>query len=116
MSVLCKNGCGFYGSEKFNSYCSKCFNEVRPAEVNKEATPEATAEPETSETPSKSNRCKMCHKKLGLTGISCRCGDVFCSTHRYEKEHNCDFDYKASERDQIKKNNPSVQADKLNKC
>merc|ERR1719430_2110033 len=29
----------------------------------------------------KKNRCASCKKKLGLTGFTCRCGELFCSIH-----------------------------------
>uniref|UniRef100_A0A1I8BVC9 A20-type domain-containing protein n=1 Tax=Meloidogyne hapla TaxID=6305 RepID=A0A1I8BVC9_MELHA len=29
------------------------------------------------------NRCQVCNKRVGLTGFDCRCGGLFCATHRY---------------------------------
>jgi len=43
-------------------------------------------------------RCFECRKKVGLTGIECSCGFVFCGVHRYPNNHNCDFDFKADAR------------------
>lgn len=43
-------------------------------------------------------RCFECRKKVGLTGIECSCGYVFCGVHRYPENHNCDFDFKADAR------------------
>ncbi|KAK0413966.1 hypothetical protein QR680_007084 [Steinernema hermaphroditum] len=63
--------------------------------------------------PKKTNRCTSCNKRVGLLGFSCRCGGLFCSQHRYEKEHDCGFDYKSLEREWIAKANPVVQADKI---
>ncbi|KAL7167650.1 hypothetical protein ACSBR2_038167 [Camellia fascicularis] len=40
------------------------------------------------------NRCSGCKRKVGLTGFRCRCGDLFCSKHRYSDHHDCSFDYK----------------------
>ncbi|KAI8569135.1 hypothetical protein RHMOL_Rhmol02G0255400 [Rhododendron molle] len=31
----------------------------------------------------KVNRCSGCWRKVGLTRFRCRCGDLFCSEHRY---------------------------------
>ncbi|MBA0848567.1 hypothetical protein Goshw_003941 [Gossypium schwendimanii] len=61
------------------------------------------------------NRCNACHKRVGLTGFSCRCGNIFCAAHRYSDKHNCPFDYRTAGRDAIAKANPVVRAEKLDK-
>lgn len=61
----------------------------------------------------RSNRCKECRKKVGLTGFSCRCGGLYCSIHRYSNEHECTFDYKESGAEEIRKSNPVVEAKKI---
>ncbi|KAG0592886.1 hypothetical protein KC19_1G287800 [Ceratodon purpureus] len=63
----------------------------------------------------KPNRCFSCKKRVGLTGFECRCGNLFCSAHRYTDKHSCPFDYKAAGQDAIAKANPVVKADKMNK-
>ncbi|XP_077210924.1 zinc finger A20 and AN1 domain-containing stress-associated protein 8-like [Tasmannia lanceolata] len=59
------------------------------------------------------NRCNTCRKRVGLTGFSCRCGNLFCSAHRYSEKHDCPFDYRTAGRDAIAKANPVVKAEKL---
>ena len=59
------------------------------------------------------NRCFQCNKKVGLTGFGCRCGNTFCSVHRYSDKHGCSFDYKAAGREEIKTANPVVNAEKV---
>ncbi|MGH0125028.1 UNVERIFIED_CONTAM: hypothetical protein FKN15_077246 [Acipenser sinensis] len=59
------------------------------------------------------NRCFMCRKKVGLTGFGCRCGNLFCGLHRYSDQHNCPYDYKAEAAEKIRKENPVVVADKI---
>jgi hypothetical protein len=63
----------------------------------------------------KRNRCswESCNKKLGLTGFDCRCGGQYCPLHRYANEHNCTFDYKEHGQNEIRKNMPVVQADRV---
>lgn len=61
----------------------------------------------------KKNRCFMCRKKVGLTGFDCRCGNLFCGLHRYSDKHNCPYDYKAEAADKIRKENPVVVAEKI---
>ncbi|XP_034437353.1 AN1-type zinc finger protein 6 [Hippoglossus hippoglossus] len=63
----------------------------------------------------KKNRCLTCRKKVGLTGFDCRCGNIFCSTHRYSDRHNCTFDYKADAVERLKKENPVVGGEKIQK-
>jgi len=31
----------------------------------------------------------LCRKKVGLLGFACRCGGVFCATHRLYEDHAC---------------------------
>ncbi|KAM9323361.1 AN1-type zinc finger protein 5-like isoform 1-T2 [Pholidichthys leucotaenia] len=71
-------------------------------------------EPKAPEPPKpKKNRCFMCRKKVGLTGFDCRCGNLFCGRHRYSDMHNCPYDYKAEAAAKIRKENPVVVADKI---
>lgn len=58
-------------------------------------------------------RCAACHKRLGLMGFKCRCGEQFCQVHRYPEEHQCPFDRKAAERSKLKDENPVVLSDKI---
>lgn len=61
------------------------------------------------------NRCSCsgCRRKLGLMGFRCRCGDMFCSEHRYSDRHDCSYDYKAAGREAIARENPVVKAAKI---
>ncbi|XP_057479551.1 zinc finger A20 and AN1 domain-containing stress-associated protein 8-like [Actinidia eriantha] len=61
------------------------------------------------------NRCTTCKKRVGLTGFKCRCGNLFCGSHRYSDKHECPFDYRTAARDAIAKANPLVKAEKLDK-
>ncbi|XP_062405490.1 AN1-type zinc finger protein 6 isoform X2 [Sardina pilchardus] len=63
----------------------------------------------------KKNRCFTCRKKVGLTGFDCRCGNVFCGIHRYSDIHNCTFDYKADAAEKIRKENPVIVGEKIQK-
>ncbi|KAH6559014.1 hypothetical protein KP509_1Z031900 [Ceratopteris richardii] len=63
----------------------------------------------------KPNRCFSCRRRVGLTGFKCRCGNIFCSVHRYSEEHNCTFDYKAKAKKEIAANNPVVRRTKIHK-
>ncbi|CDP20562.1 unnamed protein product [Coffea canephora] len=61
------------------------------------------------------NRCSCtgCRRKLGLMGFRCRCGDMFCSEHRYSDRHDCSYDYKTAGREAIARENPVVKAPKI---
>lgn len=61
------------------------------------------------------SRCGTCQKRVGLTGFSCKCGNVFCATHRYSDKHDCPFDYRTLGQEAIAKANPVIKADKLDK-
>ncbi|KDP22067.1 hypothetical protein JCGZ_25898 [Jatropha curcas] len=61
------------------------------------------------------NKCNTCKKRVGLTGFNCRCGNLFCASHRYSDKHNCPFDYRNAAREAIARANPIVKAEKLDK-
>jgi len=62
----------------------------------------------------KKNRCAVCRKKVGLTGIECRCGGLFCGV-RYSDRHKCTFDYREMGAQEIRSNNPLVVGEKIQK-
>nr|GLL34545.1 zinc finger A20 and AN1 domain-containing stress-associated protein 8-like [Ipomoea trifida] len=61
------------------------------------------------------SRCNSCKKRVGLTGFTCRCGNLFCAAHRYSDKHDCPFNYHKAAQDTIAKANPVVKAEKLDK-
>lgn len=108
-TVIVENKVGEGGANVVNkSHVEQVVEEVRQSQVE---------EGTTSENPEKrpANRCSFCRKRVGLTGFKCRCGDTFCSLHRYSNSHNCMFDYKSAGQDAIAKANPVIKADKIDK-
>ncbi|GLG93858.1 AN1-type zinc finger protein 5 [Gryllus bimaculatus] len=67
------------------------------------------------EAKKKKNRCAVCRKKVGLTGFECRCGGLFCAVHRYSDKHDCTFDYREMGAQEIRRNNPVVVGEKIQK-
>jgi len=101
-------------------------------ETNKEKLPEASSSATTEiagtsisddqedkdgdkDSKKKKNRCGICRKKVGLTGFECRCGGLFCAVHRYSDEHNCTYDYREHGAQEIRRNNPVVVGEKIQK-
>ncbi|CAM9331782.1 unnamed protein product [Lampetra planeri] len=78
----------------------------------------AQASSDGDQTPDKNkkkNRCFSCRKKVGLTGFDCRCGNLFCAIHRYSDKHDCPYDYRSAAAARIRKENPIVVAEKIQK-
>ncbi|XP_041666981.1 AN1-type zinc finger protein 5-like [Cheilinus undulatus] len=87
---------------------------VQPSSSSSHPSTAGSEESKAPEPPKpKKNRCFMCRKKVGLTGFDCRCGNLFCGIHRYSDKHNCPYDYKTEAADKIRKENPVVVADKI---
>ncbi|KGN46960.1 zinc finger A20 and AN1 domain-containing stress-associated protein 3 [Cucumis sativus] len=81
-------------------------------EVRTEVVRTAAAEERQQQQPS---RCMTCRRRVGLTGFKCRCGMVYCGSHRYPEQHGCEFDFKQMGKEQIAKANPVVKGEKLQK-
>lgn len=79
------------------------------------STAAAAAASVSADAKKKKNRCVTCRKKVGLTGIECRCGGLFCAIHRYSDKHDCSFDYRELGAAEIRRNNPVVVVEKIQK-
>ncbi|ARF11385.1 AN1-type zinc finger protein [Klosneuvirus KNV1] len=57
------------------------------------------------------NRCQLsdCNKKLSLTETlgKCKCGNIYCSSHKHSTHHKCTYDYKKDNNHNIYKAEPS---------
>ncbi|XP_053946078.1 uncharacterized protein LOC128855310 isoform X1 [Anastrepha ludens] len=103
------------------------INEESAAKTSTEAA--TAAGPSTSSQPAeddkdkeedkdakkKKNRCAECRKKVGLTGFQCRCGGLYCAVHRYSDKHDCTFNYREHGAQEIRRNNPVVVGEKIQK-
>jgi hypothetical protein len=67
------------------------------------------------EPPVKPKRCQHegCKTKLVLSDFVCRCKNYYCSSHRYSDIHKCSFDYQATGKDTLRKQNPAIVAEKF---
>ena len=126
VTSLCANGCGFNGSSTNKNLCSKCYKDcLKQNNTKSKGCKGVECESSTSSIigdmtsvsdVSKRNerkRCNNCKKKIGLLGFQCRCGDVFCGSHRYPEMHACKIDWKEIGREVLIKQNPLCISDKL---
>ncbi|PHT28412.1 Calcium-transporting ATPase 2, endoplasmic reticulum-type [Capsicum baccatum] len=125
--VLCINDRDFFGSAATMNMCSKCqkymillkqehaklaaasskdvvsrSSRCDESELALAGTAVASADLASpiSQVKSKEGlkKCTACRKRVGLTGFSCKCGDLFCADHHYSDKHNCPFDYRNADK------------------
>jgi predicted nucleic acid binding AN1-type Zn finger protein len=53
----------------------------------------------------KKKRCsfELCKKKCTILDLQCKCEKTFCGLHRLPETHNCDFDFKSTGREILRK-------------
>ncbi|PHT29545.1 hypothetical protein CQW23_30872 [Capsicum baccatum] len=141
--VLCINNCDFFGSAATMNMCSKRQKDMillkqehaklanasskdvvyrisssDESELAVVCTTVVSADLASliSQVKSKEGlkKCTACRKCVGLTGFSCKCGDLFCGVHHYSNKYNCPFDYRNVVPNAIAKANPIIVAEKLN--
>lgn len=61
----------------------------------------------------KKPRCVVCNKKLGLMVFTCQCNQLFCITHLQPELHNCKYDHKTKQKEELEKSLPKVTAEKV---
>lgn len=65
---------------------------------------------------SKKKRCFKCNKKLSLVPFNCKCENFYCSKCRMPEDHECTFNWKQDYKEKLEKENPKIEAKKLEKC
>lgn len=58
-------------------------------------------------------KCNKCNKKTGLIVFECKCNGKFCMNHRFANTHNCTYDFKIDDMNELIKNNPKIDTKKI---
>mmetsp|Transcript_7232 Transcript_7232/g.13714 ORF Transcript_7232/g.13714 Transcript_7232/m.13714 type:complete len:561 (-) Transcript_7232:189-1871(-) len=119
----CLQGCGYFGMT-FMGLCGPCYQKaagIKPrrsphqklhsARVKLDAVRRFRMAERLKQKNKK--RCWTCRRRVGITGIPCRCGFVFCGKHRYPEEHTCHFDHRGLHKKNLAEQNPLVEAAKF---
>ncbi|KAF8109843.1 hypothetical protein N665_0090s0025 [Sinapis alba] len=122
---LCINGCGVFGTPAYMNICSKCYHDLKitqEASIVKSLNLKPKTSFESVLASSSSTNIEMipqntaktrCNRKVGFMGFKCKCGNTFCSDHRYPENHECEFDFRVEVRDAIGKANPLLKGEKV---
>ncbi len=141
--VLCVKCHRFYGNPATNGCCSTCHKAMLSQKLEGPSTTpppvassgSAASAPQTgieeskkTQEPSRASqvlpamivqtdktRCWKCNVRVGYLGFLCKCEYVYCSKHRFFDDHQCTYDYKKADKTKLAKDNPLVQAEKLDK-
>ena len=61
-------------------------------------------------------KCKICNRKLkSIIPQSCKCGGYYCYIHKENILHNCTYNYLLENQEKLKRKNPKIIAEKINK-
>ena len=86
----------------------------KPIIVTQTTKVEETPPVETPPVKNLSPRCAHCNKKLGIANqFQCRCQNLYCIKHMHSFNHQCTFNYKQFHKEQLIKENPKIDKEKL---
>jgi hypothetical protein len=109
--------CGICLSRKANTrlrpcghqLCKACCKEVMKEGMSCPFCREKIYDNRPSSEKTDKRNCKVCKVKLPLTAFPCRCGELYCTTHRPPEEHECSYDYQGAQEAQLRGYRPHVQ-------
>ncbi|CAK92805.1 unnamed protein product (macronuclear) [Paramecium tetraurelia] len=115
---LCNICLTFFGTAATQFYCSKCYQTIlketsSETKQQKQVVQEIKQQDEVIKMKENPSKCKVCKRKLGISGIQCKCEAYFCNKHRLPEEHQCTFDHAEKAKQLLIKNNPFVNIKKL---
>jgi len=124
-TLLCSKGCGLYGLTKYKGMCSICYGketQTKSKDLKRRWRLALTKikvirrfysnlKPKQTNT----KRCWKCKRKIGITGIECRCGYIFCGKDRYASEHDCPYNFKEAHQKKLVKENLKLTGKKMDK-
>jgi len=124
--VLCTKGCGYFGLPRFKGMCSICYSKDDSTKrkemkrrfriaITKLSAVRRFRLAKVKPQQKNKSKCWKCPRKVGITGIECRCGYIFCGEHRYASEHDCAYDFKKAHQKKLTKDNVKVIGKKLEK-
>jgi hypothetical protein len=104
-----KKKCSFYGRKDADGFCSVCYKARLRDEIARETGPpnpplkkaKLAPPPEEANLQSDKTKCWECKRRIGLLGFECKCGYKYCGIHRYPEQHQCKYDYKKHQRDEL---------------
>lgn len=118
--------CSFYGRKDAEGYCSICYKRKKrdasssqAESIQKKQKMSLAPPPVDADVVLQTNfeKCWICNKRIGILGFDCKCGYKFCGLHRYPEEHECSYNYKQREREQLteKLSSYAVEQTKINR-
>lgn len=60
-------------------------------------------------------KCNNCNKKLGMMSFSCDCNNKYCIKCRNPESHNCNFDHKNKEKQNLENKMVKLDNNKIDK-
>ncbi|XP_078064511.1 AN1-type zinc finger protein 6-like isoform X2 [Mustelus asterias] len=114
-AAISLSGTGVLESTSQTSQMATSESKEAAKEESLEASPSTVDDPHGSQEDSEKSPEKNKKRNRCFLWFECRCGNLYCCVHRYSDMHDCCFDYKADAAEKLRKENPMVVGEKLQK-